>query len=326
MTDELGDVIGGVDTHGDTHHAVVIDGAGRVLGSREFRSTERGCSPTHPDGHHLTMAVRLRRSDFRLAIRVIPFAAAAVLAKLAVHALGWDDVELNTLHSGLLAANVFLIGFLLAGTLSDFKESERLPGELAGRAETIADECQILYRDRRSDVARRALEHMGNLAAALLGWLRGAHPVDVPLALIEELNDYFLAFQPLTQPNFIVRLKQEQSALRLLVFRINTIKETSFVGAGYVIAVIASVLLVIALVFADIAPLGTELFLLGSISFLFGYMILLIRDLDDPFDYDENGRRGAVEVSLAPLEYMAQRIATEATTITSEEYPPDAAD
>jgi hypothetical protein len=268
------------------------------------------------------MVVRLRVSDFRLALRVVPFAAATALAKLAADQLGWDRVELNPLHSGLLAANVFLIGFLLAGTLADYKESERLPGELAGRAETIADECQILYRDTRAGVAHRALEHMGRLAAALEAWLRGRAPVEAPLERIEELNDYFLAFQPLTQPNFIVRLKQEQSALRLLVFRINTIKETSFVGAGYVIAVIAAVLLVLALVFADIAQLGAELFLLGSIAFLFGYMILLIKDLDDPFDYDGHGRRGSVEVSLAPLEYMAKRIAAEAAAITELEPPP----
>ncbi len=42
MADNLGGVIGGVDTHGDTHHAAVIDSVGRVLGSREFGVTERG--------------------------------------------------------------------------------------------------------------------------------------------------------------------------------------------------------------------------------------------------------------------------------------------
>lgn len=272
------------------------------------------------------MTIRLRASDFRLAVRVVPFAAAAVLAKLAVDGVGWDRVELNTLHSGLLAANVFLIGFLLAGTLSDYKESERLPAELAARAETIADECQILYRDQKADVAHRCLKHMGLLASALESWLRGQQPVDEPLERIEELNYYFLAFQPLTQPNFIVRLKQEQSALRLLVFRINTIKETSFVGAGYVIAIVASVLLVIALVFADIAQLGAELFLLGSIALLLGYMILLIKDLDDPFDYDEHGRRGAVEVSLAPLEYLSKRIAGKAATLADDPRPTDRSD
>jgi hypothetical protein len=266
----------------------------------------------------LSVLERLRGSDWNLVWRVAPIAVATVLVKLAVDQLGWDTVELTTLHSGLLAANVFLMGFLLAGTLADYKESEKLPGELAGRAETIADECQILYAEKQAEPARGCLEHMGRFAADVRAWLHGRHGVDVPLERIDELNHFFLLFQPLTQPNFIVRLKQEQSTLRLLVIRINTIKTTSFVGAGYTIAKITSVLLVIALMFADIAQLGAEMFLLGAIAFLFGYMILLIKDLDDPFEYDENGRRGAVEVSLAPLDHLTRRMEIELSALTGQ--------
>ncbi len=37
------DVVGGVDTHKDTHTAAVIDTAGRLLGSRQFAATGAGC-------------------------------------------------------------------------------------------------------------------------------------------------------------------------------------------------------------------------------------------------------------------------------------------
>jgi hypothetical protein len=254
-------------------------------------------------------------SDWRILARALPLVGVAVAAKLVLDGLGWDTIALNPLYSGLVAANVFLIGFLLAGTLADYKESEKLPGELAVRAEAIADECQILYRDKQADAARRCLKHIGRLAAALTAWLHGKEDVHEPLERIEELNWFFLEFQPLTQPNFIVRLKQEQTALRLMVTRINTIRETSFVGAGYVISQTTSVLLVIALLLADIAPIGAELFLLGTITFLLAYMILLIKDLDDPFEYDENGRIGAAEVSLAPLAYLEARIADEVESL-----------
>ncbi|WP_244277451.1 IS110 family transposase [Geodermatophilus obscurus] len=36
------DVLGGVDTHGRTHHAAAIDGAGRLLGDAEFAATAAG--------------------------------------------------------------------------------------------------------------------------------------------------------------------------------------------------------------------------------------------------------------------------------------------
>jgi transposase len=35
-------VIGGVDTHGRTHQAAVIDSAGRILGTAEFEASLRG--------------------------------------------------------------------------------------------------------------------------------------------------------------------------------------------------------------------------------------------------------------------------------------------
>lgn len=253
----------------------------------------------------------MQSNDWRIALRVAPLIALTAIAKVGADRIGWDTVELNPLYTGLVAGNIFLVGFLLSGTLTDYKESERIPGELAARAETIADECEILYRDIAAPAARECLEHVGTFARSVNGWLHGSTTVDAPLEAIEGFNRHFLAFQPLTQPNFIVRLKQEQALLRLLVLRINTIKETSFVGAGYVIAWIASVLLVIALVLADFAALGAELFLVCAISFLVAYLVLLIRDLDNPFDYDVNGRRGSAEVSLAPINRLEQRMAEE---------------
>ncbi len=42
MTTDAGPVTGGVDTHGQTHHAALIDGVGRHLGDREFPTTPTG--------------------------------------------------------------------------------------------------------------------------------------------------------------------------------------------------------------------------------------------------------------------------------------------
>ena len=42
MTSTGVDVCGGVDTHGTTHHAAAIDGAGRLLGDAEFAATAAG--------------------------------------------------------------------------------------------------------------------------------------------------------------------------------------------------------------------------------------------------------------------------------------------
>lgn len=244
---------------------------------------------------------------WRLAYKVLPFAIGAVAAEVVVRALGVDTITVNPLFTGLVAANVFLLGFLLAGTLADYKEAERLPGELATSLEAIADECEILYDDKGVRPARDCLAHVSRIAAAIRSWLGGRESTDQVLTRVRELNGFFLAFEAHTQPNFIVRLKQEQTALRRLVTRIHTIRDTSFVGAGYAIAELTSALLIGVLLFLDITPRAAALFLVFAITFLLVYMIALIRDLDDPFEYD-NGRTGAAEVSLHPFEHLEEHI------------------
>lgn len=255
------------------------------------------------------------KRDFRIALRIAPFVVFVAIAKLIVDYLGWDVVELNALYSALVTAAVFLIGFLLAGTLTDYKESEKLPTEIAARIETIADECEILFADKSAPEARACLDHLQRLAKQINDWLHGREKVDLALGSLRELNADFLAFEPLTQPNFIVRLKQEQSAIRLLVLRINTIRETSFVGSAYVIAELTSALLIGSLMFANIPQLGAEIFLLTMVAFVLAYMIALIKDLDEPFEYDGAKRRGSAEISLTVLVDLEQRIAERSRTL-----------
>jgi hypothetical protein len=89
-------------------------------------------------------AKRTINKRHRLLPRVSVIVAGVVGAKLLVHFLGWEIISINPLFSGIVAANVFLMGFLLSGVLSDFKESERLPGELSASLENLAQEvCGI---------------------------------------------------------------------------------------------------------------------------------------------------------------------------------------
>ena len=43
--------------------------------------------------------------------------------KVAVHVLGLERISVNQLFSAMVASTVFLLGFLLSGVLTDFKES-----------------------------------------------------------------------------------------------------------------------------------------------------------------------------------------------------------
>jgi hypothetical protein len=56
----------------------------------------------------------------------------------------------------------------------------------------------------------------------------------------------------------------------------------------------------VALVLTDLGELAPTLFLVGLITYLLFYLVGLIRDLDNPFEY-RNGKPGAADVNLDVL-------------------------
>ena len=105
----------------------------------------------------------------------------------------------------------------------------------------------------------------------------------------------------------MARLKAEQSTLRRTLIRIETIRETSFVSAGYMLAYIITSLLCTGLVLAQLDPFHESLIFTGVIAYLLLFLLLLIRDLDNPFGYDE--RLSGADVSLEPLNNTIKRLA-----------------
>jgi hypothetical protein len=240
-------------------------------------------------------------TKWRLAFKVLPFVAAAMVLKFALHRLDWEVISLNALLPGLLAATVFLLGFLISGVLSDYKESEKLPGELAVSLGVLADELGIAHGRQPSGISRAALAHALGLAERIEGWFHERHDTPAVMEHLSGLNQHFLRLEASTPPPFITRMKQEQSALRRVLIRIDMIRHTSFVSSGYAIAEITATLVITGFILARIDPFYESLFFIGLIAFLLTYMLALIRDLDDPFEYGP-GQGGGDEVSLKPVE------------------------
>jgi hypothetical protein len=249
----------------------------------------------------------LKSSKWKLTIKVLPFVAIIILLKLFAHQSSLEFLTLNSLFGAIISANVFLVGFLISGVLVDYKEAEKIPGELSCSLEVLTDECYIVYKNKKSPVAKDLMRHVHDLTDSILKWLHKKEKTRHVLNKITDLNDYFLDLEPLTQANFIVRLKNEQNNLRRLITRIHSIRETSFNPAGYAIAEIISTILCIGLIFTKIDPYYESIFFVAFVSFILIYMVLLIRDLDNPFAYYEK-ENYADEVSLKPLFDLEKRI------------------
>lgn len=239
-------------------------------------------------------------SRWRLTLKTVPLVVAIVLIKFVIHYFGYEFLTLNSLFTAIISANIFLIGFLISGTLVDYKESEKLPGDLSASLETMADEGLIIYKNKKSQEAKNFLLKLLQFNKTLIDWF---YKKEKTRKLMEELlsfNDDFLAFESQTQANFIVRLKQEQNSIRKMVNRIHTIRETSFLGTGYAIAEIITFVLVIGLIFIQMNPFYESVFFVSFVSFILIYMIYFIKDLDNPFGYNEEDSL-VEEVSLKPI-------------------------
>ncbi len=243
----------------------------------------------------------------RLLLRVSAVVGVVVCAKLVVHFLGWEIISINPLFSGIVAANVFLMGFLLSGVLTDFKESERLPGELSACLENLAQEVSGIRMAKPEAKVGPCLVLLSQLSRDILSWFHKKHRTAELLEHLNDLTPQFAAMEQWTQATLVARLKQEQSNLRRAITRIHTIRETSFISSGYLLADLVTILLCLGLIFARIEPFYESLFFVSVISYLMIFLLMLIRDLDNPFGYYD--RSSGEDVSLKPLDDTVGRLA-----------------
>lgn len=61
--------------------------------------------------------------------------------KVLVHWMQFEFVTLSPLLTSAIGGAIFIIGFLLSGVLSDYKESERLTGDIRVALEAIHDDA-----------------------------------------------------------------------------------------------------------------------------------------------------------------------------------------
>lgn len=233
-------------------------------------------------------------------LRVIPYVIVVVAAKFVLHLLGWELLTINAIFTSIIGATVFLLGFLLSGVLSDYKESERLPGDMAATIATLADELEASYRIKRVPLLLEVLKESQRVTEEINGWF---HKKEKTRELLREMRSLFLRISELEgtiAPNYVARLKQEHSNLRKIILRIHTIRETDFISSGYLISITTSALLLVGLTLTKIEPFYESLFFVSIVTYLIVFVIMLIKDLDNPFGYYDTGSHE--DVSLKPFE------------------------
>lgn len=236
-----------------------------------------------------------------IAFRIIPVLLFVALLKFLSYHFELEVLELNALFTSLIAGTIFLIGFLISGVLSDYKESEKLPSELSASIKSLYDDAYTIYKGKNSQNAFQFIEFQKTFTNFLMDWFYKKETTASILDKISQMNDFIIELDDEgIQPGYLIKIKNEQNNIRKMILRIDTIRETNFIGSAYAILEAMGFLIALSLIIIKIEPFYVALFFTLLVTFLISYMFLLIKDLDNPFDYVENGESGT-EISLKPI-------------------------
>jgi hypothetical protein len=236
-----------------------------------------------------------------IAVKIMPLVFLVAILKFLSHRFGFEIMELNALFTSLIAGTIFLIGFLISGVLSDYKESEKIPSELSSSLKTLLDDTYTIFKSKNSEKALQFIEFQHSFFDSIMAWFYKKEKTKILLEKISGMNDFFIELDKEgIQPAYIIKMKNEQVNIRKIILRIDTIRDTSFVGSAYAIVEAMGFLTALGLIIIRIEPFYAALFLISLVTFLISYMFFLIKDLDNPFDFAEKGESGT-EVSLKPL-------------------------
>jgi hypothetical protein len=225
--------------------------------------------------------------------------------KTVVNALDLEFITLSPLYTSVVAGGIFVIGLLVAGTLADYKEAERMPAELRAALENIYQDGVAIGRWKGGVDVERLRQSLAGVITAFLHDL-GDVNARSSLAAIDELSTSFLEMERMdVPPNYIVRLRTEQGNVRRNVLRIYHVQRIDFLPSAYVLIQTVVALIVLALIFTTIDPVEQSIVILGFISYFFIYLLRLLRIIDRPF---RHGERTMDDVSLFLLHEFEEQM------------------
>lgn len=248
-------------------------------------------------------------SRFKLGFQSLCIAGLLIGLKLVLLERGWEFLTLNALITSAIAAAIFIVGFLLSGIIADYKESERIPGEMRAALENLLSDAlafqktntafdATVMREKERDVVRTFMDgvHVSRSPEALSACITAINALGEPISQMEMLG---------MPANYVVRLRGEQGALRRAVLRVYHVQRTQFIPSAHILAESLIVFVIGLLLFLSTEGSPESLVVFAFISYLFTYVGLLITVIEQPF---RQGAGTQDDVSLFLLREFEEKI------------------
>jgi len=244
----------------------------------------------------------------------IVFKAAAIVTgllvvRIIIDTLNLDLISVTTIIGSFVGGAIFTIAIILAGILPDFKEAEKIPGELANALKNIYHDSRLIQIEDRQLVNDLQAHTKVLLAVITQNFRNNFWRQREITPAIDAINDDIakLAEQNVP-PQFLVKLRNEVSTIDRISNRVEVIMETSFIPAAYTIAEVATAGVLFILLFITLDPFFEGLIVFFVISLLLVSMLLLLKEIDNPFEVGEHAYAGVdFEVLWKTEDYFKEK-------------------
>lgn len=209
-------------------------------------------------------------------------ALTVVAAKIAFNALGWEPIQQSSLHNAAISSVILVMAFLLSVTITDYKESERIPAEFAATIEDMFDDAKSIHE---SYPVFDIDEFKKTLRAIAVGFGMDSRGDTYDLRHdIRRLQTFYIIMERgKVPPNFIVKLKQQQAVLLRLRHRVEYIQRITSIPSAMLFSRTIVAAATILLLLTKVEPFYGSVAIIGIVSYVLIFMLLLVKMISTPF-------------------------------------------
>jgi hypothetical protein len=240
--------------------------------------------------------MELFMTKWGLIFKAFGITLALLVVRLIFDYLNFDLLSVTNLITAFIGGAIFTIAIIFAGTLTDYKESEKIPSEIAASIRTFYSDLDLIRVPDKTLVSRMQENTAALMRCINTNFRNNAWSMEHMDAAIDPLNADIAKLVDLNiAPNYVLKLKTEITNIDRISHRVKTIAETSFIPAAYAISELAAAGVIILLFFVKLDPFYEGLVLFTVLCMLLTALLLLIRDMDNPF---EVGKKTYADIDL----------------------------
>lgn len=221
--------------------------------------------------------------SYRVAAETLVIVVVLVAIREVLWQLGVTGMSTTPLASSIIGGGVFVMGLVVAGTLSDYRDAERAPTDIAAGLYAIMREAEAMNRvwGKPDLVALR--DRLIGVVTTLRSDISAGNERECQAA-VEQISESLHELEDSDVPaNYIVRLRAEQAALRKATLRLYHIQREEFLPSARAMITSLVFIILVMLMFTDMGGHAESLVTLAFLSFFFVYLLRILNVIDKPF-------------------------------------------